>query len=100
MRMGKQRLTGDEAEALALRALGFLAADAARIGRFLRLTGISPDVLREQAGEPAVLVAVLEHLLADQSLLLVFSAEAATCPSRLEEARALLSGIGNPGVWL
>lgn len=96
----KQRLTRDEADVLALKALTFLASDDQRLVRFLRLTGLDTNDLRLRAGEPAILAAVMDHLLADQTLLLVFAADAGVRPETVEEARAVLSGIDNPGVWL
>jgi len=68
-------LSRDEAETLGLNTLQFLAGDPARLGRFLALTGIGPAELKASAGEPHLLAAVLDHLLGDESLLLVFSAE-------------------------
>lgn len=97
--MARQRLTIDEAEALSLKALGFLASDADRLTRFLQLTGLSPEDLRSQVGEATTLTAVLDHLLSDQSLLLVFAAECGIEPQLIEEARARVSGVDNPGVW-
>lgn len=98
--MPKQKLTPDEAASFALKGLAFLASDTARLTRFLQLTGIDPDDLRAQAGEPATMVAVLDHLLADQSLLLVFAAEIQVEPERVEEARVSLTGSSSQGVWL
>lgn len=98
--MAKQRLTTDAAEALALNALSFLASDADRLTRFMQLTGLSPDTLRAQAAEPATLSSVLDYLLSDQTLLLVFAADVGVAPEQVEDARALVSGIDNPGVWL
>jgi len=95
--MPKQKLTSDEAASLALKGLGFLASEEARLTRFLRLTGIATDDLRAQAGEEATMVAVLDHLLADQSLLLVFAAEMQVAPERVEEARVSLTGSNSQG---
>lgn len=81
----------DGAEAIALAALGFLAADVARLGRFLALTGIGPDELRAAAGTASLQAAVLDHLLADESLLLVFSSEAGVEAQRIGFAHALLA---------
>lgn len=100
VRIAKQSFTKDDAGTLALKALGFLASDEARIMRFLRLTGLEPEQLRAQAGETETLIAVLDHLMGDQSLLFVFAAEEGVKPERIETARALLSGVNNPGVWL
>jgi hypothetical protein len=93
-------LTREEAEALSLTALAFLASDGPRLVRFLQLTGLEPEALRAQAGEPETLIAVYDHLLGDQSLLLVFASEAGVAPEQIEDARRLLSGNNNPGVWL
>lgn len=98
--MPKQTLTMDDAIALALKGLTFLASDGPRLTRFLRLTGMEPDDLRAQAGEDATLIAVLDHLLSDQSLLLVFAAEIPVPPERVEQARVLLAGSSSQGVWL
>ncbi len=81
----------DGAAAIALDALRFLAADAARLGRFLSLTGIGPAELRAHAGTAGLQSAVLDHLLADESLLLVFAAEAGVEPQRIGFAHALLA---------
>jgi hypothetical protein len=82
----------EQCETLALSALRFLAADGGRLGRFLAETGIGPAELRAGAGDRHVLIAVLEHLLADESLLLVFAAEAGTRPERVAIARYVLAG--------
>lgn len=100
MRMAKQALTREDAEALGLNALAFLASDGARLTRFLQLTGLTPDDLRSVAGEPSTLGAVLDHLLGDQTLLMVFTAEAGIQPETVETARALITGHRDPGVWL
>ena len=58
----------ENAEAIGLAALVFLTEDEDRLGRFLSETGLSPDDLRASAGTREGLVAVLDHLLADESL--------------------------------
>ena len=77
---------------LAGRALLFLAEDAGRIGRFLAETGIGPDALRHSAGTPETLAAVLDHLLGDESQLLVFAAGAGIRPEEVMRARITLAG--------
>ena len=56
------------AEELAISALSFLAEDPETLGRFLGATGLGPETLRAAATEPGFLVAVLEHLMGDESL--------------------------------
>lgn len=80
----------DEAEALALSALAFLAEDGARLGRFLGETGIEPQALARRASAPDTLVAVLDYLLGDEPLLLVFSATTGHQPDQIAIARDLL----------
>jgi hypothetical protein len=79
------------AASLALAGLAFLAEDAPRLGRFLSLTGIGPDHLREAAGATDTLLAVLDHLLSDESLLLVFAASKGIAPETVAPARELLA---------
>ncbi|MCL4765885.1 MAG: DUF3572 family protein [Hyphomicrobiaceae bacterium] len=82
----------EEAEIIGLRALAFLAEDEARLDRFLALTGMSGAELRARTGDPGTLLAVLEHLAGDESLLLVFAAEAALPPERIGPALQVLAG--------
>jgi hypothetical protein len=81
-----------EAREIGEAALGFLAAEPDRLIRFLQLTGTSPADLRRQADADATLVAVLSHLLDDESLLLVFAAESGVAADRIGPATALLAG--------
>lgn len=83
----------EEAMTLALSALVFLGEDRARLVRFLDLTGLSPDELRQQAQSPDLLAAVLDHLLEDESALLVFTATAGIAPESIAPARDVLRGL-------
>lgn len=83
-----------EGERLGIAALAFLAADEERIRRFLALTGIEPTEIRSAAAEPGFLAAVLDHLLADEALLLVFAANAGEDPAHVAAARAALNADG------
>jgi len=83
--------TPEDAAMLALSALTFLAEDGPRLGRFLQLTGIGPDQLRAVADAPETLLAVYDHLLGDESLLLVFTASKGIAPETVAPARAALA---------
>jgi len=83
-------LDRDDSETLALRALAFLAEDARRLTRFLSLTGLDPADLMAAAGTAPVQVAALDHLLGDESLLMVFAGNAGVAPETIAAARALL----------
>lgn len=85
-------MDADQAETIALTALGFLAEDAQRLGRFLALTGLGPAELKAEARSPRILAAVLDHLLKDESLLLVFAASNSIAPELIAPAHRMLDG--------
>ena len=76
----------EAAEMLAIQALGFIAEEPERLNAFLNATGLSVERLRESATAPGVLAGVLEHMLADESLLLAFAASAAIDPAEVARA--------------
>ncbi len=82
---------------MALAALGFLAGEPERLVRFLGASGMTPQDLRERAGEPVLLAAVLDHLLADESLLFLFAEAEEMHPAEVGAARRKLPG-GETGV--
>lgn len=61
--------------ALALQALGWVLSDEARADRFLALTGLTPEALREGLSDSSILGAVLDFL-ANQETDLVAAADA------------------------
>ncbi len=80
----------DLAENLAAKAFAFLAAEPERLERFLSLAGIDPGNIRAAATEPGFLAAVMEHLMADEPLLLAFAANEGVKPGQVvKAARAL-----------
>jgi hypothetical protein len=79
-------------EIVGLAALGFLAGEPERLARFLGLSGMALEDLRARAGEPALLGAVLDHLLADESLLFLFAEAEALHPGEVAVARQKLPG--------
>jgi hypothetical protein len=81
-----------DAENVAIRALFFLAADEARLGRFLAATGIGPAEIRAAAREPRFLAGVLDHMAEDESAMLAFSQETGIPPEHVAHARDQLSG--------
>lgn len=80
----------DDARALAGSALGYLAGDMDRLGRFLAITGIEPRRIREAAREPGFLAGVLDHILADEALTIAFAEHEKLAPERIGEARSVL----------
>lgn len=80
------------AETLATQALSFIAADPDRLGRFLAATGMGPGDIRTAARESLFLAGVLDHIAADETLLLGFAADAKSDPREIVRAQNALSG--------
>jgi hypothetical protein len=91
-RRGSPDQRRDEAQGIAIEALSFLATDPERIGRFLALSGLTPQTLRAAAASPGFLEAVMDHVTADSSLLLTFAANAGRDPEEIAQAREILHG--------
>lgn len=88
----KVSMSADEAQSLALQTLAFLAGDGTRLQRFLSLSGLSPADLRASAGTAHLQLAVLDHVLTDESLLMVAAADMGVAPEAFARAQSLLSG--------
>jgi hypothetical protein len=82
----------DDAEALAIQALSFFASEPERLGRFLAVTGIGPEGIRAAAATPGFLAGVLDYLIANETLLLDFTAERGFDPASVVQARDALPG--------
>lgn len=65
--MLRDTLTKDRAETIALQALAFLASEPDEIARFLAASGLEIADLRDKAGDPDLLSAVLAFILADDT---------------------------------
>jgi hypothetical protein len=80
----------EQAEMLAIGALSFLAAEPEALTRFLRLTGLDPERLRDAAAEPGFLAGLLDYLLANEALLVDYARDAGIAPEAIARARAAL----------
>ncbi|MEO6153846.1 MAG: DUF3572 domain-containing protein [Croceibacterium sp.] len=81
----------NDPSAIALRALQWVLLDPARARRFLDLTGLTPESLRQAVGESATQRAVLEFLCAHEPDLVAASEALAIAPGALVAAREALS---------
>ena len=88
---GKSSLTKEQAEAIGIAGLSYLAAEPERIGRFLAVTGLGPENIRAAAKEPSFLPALLDYLLANEKELVAFAQEMDLEPGRIIAARNLLA---------
>ena len=82
----------EAAETVAIQALGHIAADPQRIGRFLAETGLGPQTLRASASDPKFMAAVLNFVLNDTELLKEFSASARLPSATISAAYQALGG--------
>ena len=78
---------GPDAETIAIKALSFLAERPEELDRFLALTGMDPASLRRAADEPGVLAGVLDFLLEDEPLMMVFAETEGLAPAAIAGAR-------------
>jgi hypothetical protein len=90
----KARASGSKeaAETLAIQALGVLAEEPERLAAFLSVTGIAHEDIRQAAREPGFLAGVLDHMLGDERLLIVFADSAGIDPASINRARRALGG--------
>jgi hypothetical protein len=80
----------ETAQILSRQALIFLAKDLARAERFLSLTGIQPSDIRKLTAEKGFQLAVLDHLLADEFLLMQFAESEGIDPHDVGASRRAL----------
>ena len=85
-------ISREEAEILAVRALGFLAQHQERMEGFVRMTGVAVDDLKDHMSDPGYLGAVLDYLLADERYLLAFTDRIGIAPELPYRARRKLEG--------
>lgn len=88
--MISEKATSEDAEAMGIAALGFIASDSELMGRFLAVSGIDPSAIRKAAGEPGFLAGVLDFVLAHEPTLLRFAEEAGRNPASVLAARRSL----------
>lgn len=89
-------MTRDAAEVFAAQALAWLAQDDGRLATFLAWSGESPDGLRRRIADPGLLLAVIDYLMADESLLIQACAALGVSPLTPAAARAALPGGDDP----
>jgi len=82
--------SAEEAQSIAISALGFIAGDAELLPRFLAITGIEAASIRQAAREPGFLAGVLDFLLAHEPSLMRFAAETGIDPASVAAARRRL----------
>jgi hypothetical protein len=87
----------ETAQTTALSALAFLAWDTQRFDRFVALTGLTVDYIRDGATNPELQAAVLAYMLQDESTLLMFAHNAGLQPEAIAAAHGLLAAAPPEG---
>jgi hypothetical protein len=82
----------EAAVVIALRALGWLALDADRLGQFLAASGAGAGDLRARAADPEFLAAILDYLMSEEAWVLDFCTTEGLPPDTPHRARAALPG--------
>jgi len=85
-------LNPEAAEIVAIKALSFIADDSARLERFLAAAGLSPQDVKQRAGDADFLGGVLDFLLSDEPLVMQFADYAGLDPGIVLTARSALPG--------
>lgn len=82
----------DQAETMALNALGYIASDEDLLGQLCALTGTGAEDFRTEAADPDFLAGVLDFLLMEDKRLLGFCESADIRPEEPKRARQALPG--------
>ena len=80
------------AETLALKGLAHIAQDEGVLSAFMNLSGLDGETLRARAGEPELLAAVMDFLLADDARLMAFCEAENLKPQDAHAIRRALPG--------
>jgi hypothetical protein len=91
------KFSGDteRSQTIALKALGYLAADDELLEPFLGVTGLVVGDLRAGATDSAFLAGILDYFLQNEALLLAFAASEELAPETIVRARQRLPGALN-----
>lgn len=88
--MRSEHTNTNDAQTVALNALAFLLNNQLSADRFIGVTGLSPNDLRDRLSDPAVLAATLAYLEAHEPDLIACAAALDMTPAALVAARARL----------
>lgn len=78
---GEKPMPPEEAEAVAIQALAFVAGEPDLLSRFVALSGIEPHEMRRAAREPGFLAGVLNFVVRHEPTLIAFAEAAGLDPA-------------------
>ena len=85
----------ENAEAVAIQALAWIAGEDELMMRFLALSGLTADTMRSAAADPGFLSGVLAFLMGHEPTLEQFCAATDTAPEMVVAAYKALGGAQN-----
>lgn len=80
-------------EEIAVLAFTWLAGEPERLEAFLTVTGLTPETIRVASRGDDFLVAVAEHVVRDEALLVAFAAQNGLDPAHTGAALCALAGL-------
>ena len=86
-----QKITTDAAEAMAMAAFLAITGDEERMSRFLAISGLRPETIREAAASPRFFAGILDYVVSDEGLLVALATELNVKPEQLMGAHLALS---------
>ena len=91
------KFSGDTetSQTIALKALGYLAADEELLEPFLASTGLMVADLRTGVTDSSFLAGILDYFLQNEALLLAFAGASELAPETIVRARQRLPGALN-----
>jgi Protein of unknown function (DUF3572) len=92
MRAPRTLGNGNDPQLIALLALGWLCGDEQRAERFLALTGLDADTLRQSIDSPATLAAILGFIAGHEPDLVACAHATGMRPEELVAAQRALAG--------
>ena len=86
-----QKISADEAETLAVAAFSAITGDGERMSRFMAVSGLQPETIRQAAGSPRFFAGILDYVVSDEPLLIALATEMSVKPERIMGAHLALS---------
>ncbi|MGI3903832.1 MAG: DUF3572 domain-containing protein [Janthinobacterium lividum] len=87
----QERQPTADPDVIAIQALTYIASGPDHAERFMALTGIPLDDLRKAAAESGFLLGVMDYLIGDEALLLLFAADSGLAPEAVAAAHDLMT---------
>lgn len=83
-----------DSQETAVAILGWLASEPDMLSRFLALTGLQPNMLRQAVNDPGFLAGLVDFLMSHEPDLMAFCEATGTKPEDVEAAWHKFSGPG------